>query len=118
MSESKKICPVCARPPGGTHDNQCPRSRVAVGKLREACRVVPRWFWIFGSQIVRTPDEGEQISYNPGVPYVRQGKKWWAGGKPRDMKRKEEGFIKHMNTARKALLAVKAQKEEQKNEDK
>lgn len=116
MSESKKICPVCARPPGGTHDDQCPRSRKAVGRLREACRVVPRWFWIFGSQIVRTPDEGEKISFNPGVPYVR-GKKWFAGGRPRDMKRKEEGFIKHMNAARKALLAVKEQ-EARKNEDK
>ncbi len=88
-----------------------------MGRLREASRIVPKWFWIFGSQIVRTPDEGEKISYNPGVPYVR-GKKWFAGGRPRDMKRKEEGFIKHMNTARKALLAVKAQKEAKENEDK
>ncbi len=117
MSESKKICPVCARPPGGTHDNQCPRSRESVGKLREACRAVVRPIWIFGSQIARTAAGEEKITFNPGIPYVRD-KPWFAGGKPRDMKQKEEGFIKHMNRARKVLLAVKAKEKERENEDK
>ncbi len=112
MSESKTICPHCNRLPGGVHVDGCPRSREVMRSIRDACRAAlrPRHFWIFGSQIVRTPDEGEKITFNPGVPYVRPGKPWFFGGKPRDLEKKQEGFIKHMNKARASLLAAKEQK--------
>ncbi len=101
MSERKVSCPLCQRPPGGIHDHSCPRSRAftrqRAAHLKELGR--PRIFWAFGEQSVFVPGKGNQITFNPGIPYVR-AKPWHAGGKPRRMEQKQRAFIKHLNARR------------------
>ncbi len=104
MSERKVSCPLCQRLPGGIHEHSCPRSRAftrqRAAHLKELGR--PRVFWAFGEQSVFVPGKGNQITFNPGVPYVdqRRGNPWYAGGRPRRMEAKQRAFIKHLNTRR------------------
>ena len=109
MSERKIPCPLCQRPPGGIHDHACPRSRAftrqRAAHLKELSR--PRVVWTFGEQSVFVPGKGNQITFNPGIPYVdqRRGKPWHAGGKPRRMAEKQRAFIKHLNAKRERAQA-------------
>ena len=86
MSESKQTCPLCARPPGSQHDDFCPRSMATMRELNRKRKNARRGvhFWSKGPIVVRLPGEKAKVTYNPGIPYVRQtgGKSWKAGGIP------------------------------------
>jgi hypothetical protein len=41
VSESNTTCPLCMRPPGAFHDDECPRSRERVYNLRSPTL---KWF--------------------------------------------------------------------------
>ena len=89
----------------GIHEHECPRSRASTRKL--AWRMLelgqPRCLWTFGDQVVFVPGKGNQITHNPGVPYVKPPKPWYAGGKPRNLKKKEKAFLDRMRATQEKL---------------
>lgn len=100
MSERKMSCPFCQRPPGGIHEHECQRSRAftrqRAAHLKELGR--PRTVWAFGEQTVFVPGKGNQITFNPGIPYVHPTRgNPYAGGRPHGMEAKQREFIKHLN---------------------
>jgi len=87
MSESRTPCPQCNRPPGGIHNDFCPRSTVSRQILDDWAVKAgrPRILWMKGPIAVRLPGSRRtKIVYNPGVPFVKPPKPWYAGGVPRD----------------------------------
>jgi hypothetical protein len=97
-SQSKTSCPLCDRPPGGVHNDFCPRSRVMQRDLDAQLEIAgrPLVFWAKGPIAIRRGWRKKiKIIHNPGVPYVKPPKPWYAGGKPRDAEALEI-FLKHM----------------------
>ena len=96
MSESRVRCPLCDRAPGSQHDDFCPRSAVTMHELTRIHKKAQQGihFWSKGPIVVRLPGEEAKITYNPGIPYVRQtgGKPWTAGGVPFGMKEQVDAF--------------------------
>lgn len=109
MAESRTVCPHCERLPGvETHADRCPRSRRAQRRLAQQLEDLgrPRAVWFFGPQVV-TVGRKRKITYNPGVPFVRQdrGKPWYAGGVPADLDRKTRSFFEKLERTRERLRA-------------
>lgn len=90
MSESRTPCPVCNREVGDVHSDACPRSstvmRELAGRAWAARRGTLRWG--LGPLMVSLRGRKAKPTFNPGVPFVRPGKPWTAGGIP-DAKREE-----------------------------
>lgn len=87
MSESRVACPQCSRPPGGIHSDFCPRSTVSRQALDDwaAKAGQPRILWTKGPIAYRSPGSRRvKFTFNPGVPFVKPPKPWYAGGVPRD----------------------------------
>lgn len=84
MSESDVACPLCERPVGGVHDDFCPRSAAVMRDHHAKSKIRPVHFWSKGPLVVRLRGERAKVTFNPGIPYVRQtgGKSWKAGGVP------------------------------------
>lgn len=82
MKESKTECPSCARPPGGEHRDECYRSRVSRKKAGKRARREPRLLWAKGATSLRKEGSEPVMIYNPGVPFVKPPKDWFAGGLP------------------------------------
>jgi hypothetical protein len=93
MSQSKTICPLCGRPPGGVHGHGCPRCPERLRALDAALARPPRGIWpgkdalFHGSVAMPTKLRPKRrVSFevfNPGVPMVKPPKPWTAGGLPR-----------------------------------
>jgi len=95
VSEARIACLFCRRPPGGIHNDFCPRSAVIMRELHDAAkRVRPIHFWSKGPLVVRLPGEDAKATFNPGIPYVRQApnKSWKAGGVPHGSKEMVDAF--------------------------
>ena len=105
MSESKTDCPFCGRRPGTTHAHGCSRSRATIRSTAYDCaqKARPRQTWIFGPHVVFVPGKGNQITFNPGVPYVRK-KPWYAGGKPAGAEEKTKAFMEKLEDIRARLI--------------
>jgi len=80
--ESQIECPLCARPVGGRHTDECPRS---MKSLRALPKPEKRMAYLsMGVGLVSGPDGSPRVVRNPGFPYVRprKGVSWTAGGLP------------------------------------
>ncbi len=112
MSQSKTPCPVCARPPGVEHRDNCPRSRMSRRLMDSILEHVsrPHICWAFGTFTVRKGKTSFEVT-NPGLPYVRPpmtrqfnrgrtkdvlGLLWFAGGVPKDEREGCRQFIKQL----------------------
>lgn len=84
MSEAKTICPHCLRVPGEQHDKKCPRSQRSM-QLRQSAARAPRarLLWCKGITSVKVSRwRPARTLVNPGVPFVKPPKPWYAGGLP------------------------------------
>ncbi len=100
MSQSRVDCPHCLRSKGGVHGDPCPRSRANRRRLDISLQRPARVVWPapgpvhasvprrrFGKVLgMRRVD-----TWNPGVPMVKPGKHWTAGGLPRGRLRLADG---------------------------
>ena len=93
MSQTNTTCPLCGRAPGGEHrrglvwagfatEKPCPRSRLAQKKLSTRLVRKGRLFWTKGAMWIRAGKNKPVMLFNPGVPYVKPPKSWFAGGLP------------------------------------
>ncbi len=99
MGQSREDCPYCVRFKwGGVHGDPCPRSRASRRRLDASLERSPRVVWpapgpvhasvprreVLGSRRLGKVLGMRQVNtWNPGVPMVKPGKHWTAGGLPR-----------------------------------
>ena len=95
MGQHKRVCEACHRKPGYPHDDLCPRSRVQQRRLYAQMKALgtSRWFYISTGafQVKRTGFFSRLLGLskpaeNPGIPWVKPPKPWYAGGWPRGLK--------------------------------
>jgi len=88
VSQSRTVCELCGRAPKTPHEDHCPRSNKSRRRLDAEIRdaLAPKLLWAKGPQISLLTNE---IVVNPGIPFVKEGKPWFAGGLPRNLKRRE-----------------------------
>jgi hypothetical protein len=101
--QSREPCPICHRAPGGVHDDICPRSKKSHLALDEHMADLgqSRLLWTKGMMGIRKPSrwfgKGKtEWIHNPGLPYVRPGRNWTAGGFPRGKEAEVRAFIKEL----------------------
>lgn len=84
MSQSNTNCPECGRKPGFRHGRTCPRGITAVRKIQALARSNrKRLLWTKGPMTVRIRKWAPMRDlWNPGVPFVKPPKDWYAGGFP------------------------------------
>lgn len=102
-SQSKRACPICHRVAGDVHDDICPRSKESHRALDERMADLghSRLVWTKGMMGIRRPSKrfgkGKiEWVHNPGLPYVRPGRNWTAGGFPRGKEAEVRVFIKEL----------------------
>jgi hypothetical protein len=93
MSQSRTICPHCERWPGRQHSDSCPRGTLVRQELRTSLQLPSSHIWPgkgpVHASVPQYGDDGRQSgmrnvsTFNPGVPMVKPGKPWTAGGIPR-----------------------------------
>ena len=98
MSQSREDCPYCVRP-RGVHGAPCPRSPESRRRLDASLQRPARVVWpalgpVHASVPRRARNRAGRLmakvlgmrrvdTWNPGVPMVKPGKHWTAGGLPR-----------------------------------
>ena len=95
MSQSKTICPHCARPPGGLHRYVCPRSTEKRTVLHVSLSRPPRLLWQKGPLFFRKRSGPAQATVNPGVPKTT-GRNPRAGGYPSGKREESMEFLRDL----------------------